>query len=585
LATLESAKGVKHRHLASIVEVVRDVDPQSLPEGVVIPTAGGVAVAEYLPGATLRNQVEAGAVNPDKAVAWTLRLAESVQALHQAGGVHGAISLRSIVAEPEGRKIAPVLSQLLAQPVGAFCPPERLRGSVETSADDVWALHAVLFAMLTRETPFKGGARDALLKSMLAGKPKTLASFGIDEPVLDEILMRGLIGEKRLRVTDLPELVQALDGWERDRTIMPPKRAASPRPVSRGLADIVGGTAQSATRDDGVVVDDDLLPDDEGTELKPQAPPLGALSEAAAAAPAAPGPAAPVASAAATSPAVAASSAAAAAPAVSDTATAAAGSAKRISKRISINPFEKKKQVWPLILGAALLGGGGVYLAVAPDGAPAKPSAEPTAAPAPTPTPTTVKSAKKRLSATEERDACVVSYFPEGSFSGTPSFDFVCSDKDFREITTSLHQMVAAPAPAPAASDAPATAGSAPAPEAGTPADVLKAGSVRGSGLDWYELPATAIIRRHCCSAAAPLTLPESAGWCEQLQSAVRRMAEDSSKAVDLAPSGRDFDKAVNCLFANKIARPYSYEKPPSDANRAAFQQFLGRAAVSDARR
>jgi hypothetical protein len=108
---------------------------------------------------------------------------------------------------------------------------------------------------------------------------------------------------------------------------------------------------------------------------------------------------------------------------------------------------------------------------------------------------------------------------------------------------------------------------------------------VKGSGLDWYELPATAIIRRHCCVAAAPLTLPESAGWCEQLQSAVRRVADDSSKAVDLAPAARDFDKAVNCLFANKIARPYPYDKAPSDLNRAAFQQFLGRAAVSDARR
>jgi hypothetical protein len=122
--------------------------------------------------------------------------------------------------------------------------------------------------------------------------------------------------------------------------------------------------------------------------------------------------------------------------------------------------------------------------------------------------------------------------------------------------------------------------------DAGAPVDVLKADAgAKGSGLDWYELPATAIIRRHCCAAAAPLTLPESAGWCEQLQSAVRRVADDSGKAVDLAPAARDFDKAVNCLFANKIARPYVYDKPPTDLNRAAFQQFLGRAAVSDARR
>src|SRR6185436_7175872 len=168
LATLESAKGVKHRHLAGVIDVVRDVDPQALPEGVVIPTAGGVAVAEYMPGTTLKTQLDSGAVNPTKAVAWILRLAESVQALHQAGGVHGAVSLRAVVAEPEGRKIAPVLSQLLAQPVAAFCPPERLRGSVETSADDVWALHAVLFTMLTREAPFKRAERDVLLKAMLS---------------------------------------------------------------------------------------------------------------------------------------------------------------------------------------------------------------------------------------------------------------------------------------------------------------------------------------------------------------------------------------------------------------------------------
>lgn len=584
LATLEAAKGVKHRHLASVVEVVRDVDPQSLPEGVVIPTAGGVAVAEHMPGTSLRAQLEAGPINPTKAVAWTLRLAESVQALHQAGGLHGAISLRSVVAEPEARKIAPVLSQLLAQPVGAFCPPERLRGSVETSADDIWALHAVLFAMLTREAPFKAAARDALLKAMLAGRPRPLSTFGIDEPVLDEILMRGLVGEKRLRVTDLPELVQTLDGWERDRTIMPPKRGPAARPASRGLADIVGGTALGAVRDDGVVIDDDALPDDEGSELRTVAPPLGALPTSARA----PAQVTATSSAklAAASPVLTGAPANPSGPMVvaatsSPEASPATSPSKRAGKRVSINPFEKKKQVWPLILVAALAGGGGVYLAVAPDGAPrTAPSAAPVATAAPTPP--TAKSVKKRQTASEDRDACVTSYFPADAFSGSPNFEFVCTDKDFREIATSLHQMVS-----PAALADPGVGGGAGSSAvAPVPSDTLRADAgVKGSGLDWYELPATAIIRKHCCPAAAPLLLPESAGWCEQLQSAVRRVADDSSKAVDLAPAARAFDKAVNCLFANKIARPYAYEKPPTDPNRSAFQQFLGRAAVSDARR
>jgi hypothetical protein len=38
-------------------------------------------------------------------------------------------------------------------------------------------------------------------------------------------------------------------------------------------------------------------------------------------------------------------------------------------------------------------------------------------------------------------------------------------------------------------------------------------------------------------------------------------------------------------LFANKLLHVYAYEKPPSDANRQAFQQFLSRAAISEARR
>ncbi|HXK20706.1 MAG TPA: hypothetical protein VNG33_23005 [Polyangiaceae bacterium] len=586
LATLESAKGVKHRNLASVVDVVRDVDPQALPEGVIIPTAGGVAIAEYIPGTTLKSQLETAPVNAAKAVAWTLRLAESVQALHQAGGVHGAISTRSVVAEPEARKIAPVLSQLLAQPVGAFCPPERLRGAVETSADDVWALHAVLFAMLTREAPFKGGARDVLLKSMLSGRPKALSAFGIDEPVLDEILVRGLVGEKRLRVTDLPELVQTLDGWERNPKVMPPKRTAMPRPASRGLADIVGGGALGSSRDDGVVIDDDLLPDDEGTELREVAPPLGALPEAALAAPpvAAAGLAlAPGANALATPVAAPGAVGSGSGVAAAVAGAAAAGAGK--PRRVSINPFEKKRAIWPLLGVAALLGGGGVYLAVAPDPAPPKPAPDVTVA-TPAPAATTAKSVKKHASVAEERDACVVAYFPDGAFTGTPNFEFVCSDKDFREIATSLNQLVAVPSTTGGGAAGAATGGSGAAPAAAS-ADVLKGGEGggKGSGLDWYELPATAIIRRHCCVAAAPLTLPESAGWCEQLQSAVRRVADDSSKAVDLAPAARDFDKAVNCLFANKIARPYAYDKAPSEANRAAFQQFLGRAAVSDARR
>ncbi|HKO52203.1 MAG TPA: hypothetical protein VJV79_31060, partial [Polyangiaceae bacterium] len=271
LATLDSARGVKHRHLTSVLEIARDVEAGSLPSGQPLRPGFGVAVAEFVPGTTLHSELARAGMNPSKAVAWVLRVADAVQALHSAGAVHGALSPRSVIAVPEGRAIAPVLSQLVAPAIGAYCPPERLKGSAETSPDDVWALHATLYAALTRQAPYSAPTRDALLKQMLSGRPKPLSAFGIDEPALQEILDRGLAYEKRVRVTELVELIATLDGWERDPSAMPAKRQVPPRPATRSLSEIVGATG-GKDRDDGIVIDGATLPDDEGIELEPTPP-------------------------------------------------------------------------------------------------------------------------------------------------------------------------------------------------------------------------------------------------------------------------------------------------------------------------
>ena len=572
LTTLDSARGVKHRHLTSLLEVVRDVDASSLPSGRPLPAGFGVAVAEFVPGTTLHSELSLGGMNPSKAVAWIMRLADAVQALHSAGAVHAALSPRCVIAVPSGRAIAPVLSQLVAPAIGAFCPPERLKGSAETAPDDVWALHATLYAALTRQAPYSAPTRDALLKQMLSGRPKPLSAFGIDEPALQEIVDRGLAYEKRVRVTELPELLATLDGWERDPRAMPPKRQLPPRPAPRSLMDIVGGNGLGRERDDAIVIDGATLPDDEGAELSPKP-----LSPAQVAAPPPPVPA----------PALAAASAQAAPPMMSvspprdalgsvpnlavsgsQLPRATAAPAAHITKRISINPFERKRSVWPLVVIAAIAGGGGVYLAIAPD-APPPPKAEvvlPVAAP-----PKVAQPERPKLSPSDARDACVASYFNPGVFDPTQNFAFICADGDFRELAAQLQRLVHVPVPVVG--------------DAAVPAEARSDAGLRNAGLDWYELPAAAIIRKSCCDGATPVILPETPGWCEQLQTVVRRIADDSGKSGDLAPDARSFDKAVSCLFANKVGKVYSYEKAPSDANRQAFQQFLSRAAISEARR
>jgi hypothetical protein len=577
LATLESARGVKHRHLTSVLEIARDVEAGSLPGGQSLPAGFGVAIAEFVPGTTLHNELARSGMNPSKAVAWILRLADAMQALHAAGAVHGALSPRSVLAEPTGRAIAPVLSQLVAPALGAYCPPERLKGSGETSPDDVWALHATLYTALTRQAPFGAPTRDALLKQMLAGRPKPLSAFGIDEPALQEILDRGLAYEKRVRVTELSELSATLDGWERDPRAMPAKRQIAPRPASRSLTAMVGATG-GRDRDDGIVIDVATLADDEGSELEPKSrapvplpapaplpalPPLApSVSDLSIALPAPPlMPVTPQREAIGLGP----------QPVVKASSLAGVAGAPSIKKKVSINPFERKRSVWPLVVIAAIAGGGGVYLAVAPDSAPVTPQKE-VSAPAIL-TPKQASPAPPKLSASERRDSCVASHFDPGAFEPSQDFAFVCADGDFREVAVQLQRLVR-----------PATA---PGGDAGNGLEVARTDAgVRSSGLDWYELPAAAIIRKSCCDGATPpVTLPQTPGWCEQLQTVVRRIADDSGKAGDLAPGARAFDKAVACLFANKVGRMYAYEKAPSEANRQAFQQFLSRAAISEARR
>jgi hypothetical protein len=572
LSTLEPARGVKQRHLATVIDVVTEVAPRTFPESVKLPVGAGAAVAEHVPGRTLRAVIAEGPLHPAKAVAWTLRLIDALSALHSAGAVHGAISPRSVIAEPAGRAIAPVLSQLIAPPVGAFCPPERLRGTAESTSDDVWALCATLHAALTGKAPFAASTREGLLKVM-GSRPAPLATAGVNDPVLQEIIGRGLVTERRLRMTDLAELQTALDGWERDPKRMPAPRPP-PRAAPRALGDIVVGTAFGGNREDGVVVDDSALPDDQGSALSSRP----SSSEVTSALPGPPvsrrGPVGPA-------PAAFASQTGAAVPVVGPV-PAVPGVAKRPSRRVSFNPFERKRPLWPWLVVAAVVGGAGVYLAL-PQAAPtlkAEPSAEPAPARRAPPPPPVKKNAEL------VRNQCVTQHFAEGSFEAEPDFAFVCEDGDFPALSRRLHAMVVT-----RDADAGADAGVGNH-DGGMRVDIVRYASgrdagagARGVGLEWYELPATAIIRKTCCPQASPVILPETQGWCEQLQSVVRRMADDSAKSVDLGPGARSFDKAVGCLYANRVRHGYGYSSAPTSLQRGIFQQFLSRAAIIGARR
>lgn len=590
---LDTARGVKQMHLSSIVEVLRGVPataipPESNPRDEPLPEHFAVALAEYVPGASLTRLLSRGPLHPARAVAWTLRLCDAVRALHAKGAVHGAVSSAAVVADPLDRPVPPVLSQLVAPALGAYCSPERLRGASPSPADDVWALFVLLYTALTGKQPFEGASREELLRAVSTSKPPPLAAAGIQEPLLHETLRRGLVVERMRRVSNIDALVKCLDAWERRESVLPTTPVPPTGPAPSSLVGLVTGAALGGLRD--VVFDLGSLPDDEemlhhGSRPNAAPVPAGTVN---------PLPQVSIGRGE-TGPEPARGVAAASAPFTSP-ATA---------KTPSVNPFASKRSAGPVIAGLLVVAvaAGGVLWWTQRDEPPA-PSAESDPSPLPAaPAPSEPARPQQRpLSPEEQVNACVPQYFPEETFDPDTPFDFVCDLVDLRDSAERLYEaaevradraeLVAASSTAPAevARDAAppevvpvdATPRPKPAPEQAT--EHIVAGRSRRA-LGWYELPATAVIRRGCCPGAAPIKLPETPGWCEQLQDVLREFADDSEKVGDLAPKAKRFDKAIQCLFATGVRRPYAYKKPPDETNGTAFQRFLSHAAIVDARR
>lgn len=217
VAGLEGVVGVKHSHLAAILGMIHNPKPQELPNPAAPPSVHTLAVAEFASGASMHERLRGGPPTPAQAVAWLLKVVEALQSMHAIGGLHGAISPRSIVLDPDSPDFeAPILTQLMAAPSGPYCSPERLRGRGPSMADDVWAMHTTLYAALTGATPFGGTSREELVHSMLRVGARPLSDYGMLDATLEPIVARGLEPDPAKRETKLGSLEQKLRDWTRD---------------------------------------------------------------------------------------------------------------------------------------------------------------------------------------------------------------------------------------------------------------------------------------------------------------------------------------------------------------------------------
>jgi hypothetical protein len=187
---LQRACEIRHPNVAALIVVAETYDGRTY------------ALAEFTTGEPLSSVLAArGAMPTQEAVGICLQAAAGLQAAHEIGIVHGAVSPSTILlAQAEGdRPLVKLIRFGLdldeeagrstrPAPEDRYASPERLAGSTPDEAGDIFSLGAVLHHLLTGAPPGAPLARAAIPKALervvdgaLAPSPderyRTVASF------------------------------------------------------------------------------------------------------------------------------------------------------------------------------------------------------------------------------------------------------------------------------------------------------------------------------------------------------------------------------------------------------------------------
>ncbi|HEY3498156.1 MAG TPA: hypothetical protein VGK73_25835 [Polyangiaceae bacterium] len=185
------AKQVKHAHLGRLVDVVE------------LDGAHSVLVAARVSGLTLAEKLaKVDRKAPVDAVRSALRVADALNALHDAHAVHGFVHAGSVIVEPAHGE-APVLVFFPAGDGEPLHAPERAASAAPTIADDTWAAAGLLCWMLTGAPPPKAGYTN----------PDELREAGVTDPVLRAALFPTLAADFAKRQSNLKPLRRELARW------------------------------------------------------------------------------------------------------------------------------------------------------------------------------------------------------------------------------------------------------------------------------------------------------------------------------------------------------------------------------------
>lgn len=192
LALVAKLKALKHRGVVTLLEA------HASAQGVYV-------IMEYVEGITLKDWLRDEPLPPlEQRLKWYQEIVEAVNALHQAGIVHGDLKSSNIIINQNDQ---PVLldfgldGQLLRE-AGAlaegeiygtpyYVSPETIMGDPLDQQADIYALGVLFYEVLTGQKPYQGRSLELILrKHMLAPIPTLPASLNRYQPILNKVMAK-----------------------------------------------------------------------------------------------------------------------------------------------------------------------------------------------------------------------------------------------------------------------------------------------------------------------------------------------------------------------------------------------------------
>ncbi len=238
------AAGVRSAHVVKVAALGR------------LPGGAPYLVMEYVEGPTLEALLAEGELSRALALDCVHQLCLALEAAHDAGLVHGDVSLRNVFATPTpdgklhmqlgdfglARRVQRNRAETISLELGSgrgtprFMSPEAIAGDAVDERSDLFAAGVIAYRLLAGRFPFEGDSAREILAAVLRGTPVRLVEYRRDAATLDAVVMRCLAPDPKDRFASARDLRSALLAAAAAGPAQPPPRrrrfAGAPRRIT-----------------------------------------------------------------------------------------------------------------------------------------------------------------------------------------------------------------------------------------------------------------------------------------------------------------------------------------------------------------